>query len=457
MTQREIRAWTVGMGSERVCVIGLWHLGLVTSACLADLGRTVIGFDSDPELIEGLCSGRLPLFEPRLEELVAKGIAEERLWFTADPQEALAGARYAIIAHDTTVDERDESDLSQVMAAASLLARHLEDGSTVVISSQVPVGTCERIQATIRHAKPSLDFGIAYVPENLRLGQAIERFMKPDMLVIGSEDPATVSSVNRLFEGIDAPRVVVGIRTAEMTKHALNAYLATCISFANEMANLCDEVGADALDVARALHLDRRLGPLAPLRPGLGFAGGTLARDLKTLRKLGQRNGRETPLIEGVLRVNEQQNRVVVRKLSRLYGSLEGLTVGVLGLTYKPGTSTLRRSVALEIIGELTALGATVKAHDPQANLEELPDTPGFEFCPDPCAVADGSDALVIVTEWPEFRGLDFAALKKSMRNPVLVDAQNMLDAKEMTQIGFRYLGVGRGSAAPAGSRGDEA
>jgi UDPglucose 6-dehydrogenase len=444
------------MGSERVCVIGLWHLGLVTSACLADLGRTVIGFDSDPELIAGLGSGRLPLFEPGLEELVAKGIAEERLRFTADPQEALTGAAYAIIAHDTTVDERDESDLSQVMATAWLLARHLEDGSIVVISSQVSVGTCERIQATIRHARPSLDFGIAYVPENLRLGQAIERFMKPDMLVIGSEEPTTVSSVNRLFEGIDAPRVVVGIRTAEMAKHALNAYLATCISFANEMANLCDEVGADALDVARALHLDRRLGPLAPLRPGLGFAGGTLARDLKTLRKLGQRNGTGTPLIEAVLRVNEQQNRVVVRKLSRLYGSLEGLTVGVLGLTYKPGTSTLRRSVALEIIGELTALGAAVKAHDPCANLEELPGILDFEFCPDPYAVAGGSDALVIVTEWPEFRDLDFAALKKSMRNPVLVDAQNMLDAKEMTQIGFRYLGVGRGSAAPVGSKGDK-
>jgi len=445
------------MGSERVCVIGLWHLGLVTSACLADLGRTVIGFDSEPQLIEGLRSGRLPLFEPGLGELVGKGIAEERLWFAADPQEALAGARYAIVAYDTTVDERDESDLSQVMAAASLLARHLEDGSTVVISSQVPVGTCERIQATIRHARPSLDFGIAYVPENLRLGQAIERFMKPDMVVIGSEDAATVSSVDRLLEGVDAPRVVVGIRTAEMTKHALNAYLATCISFANEMANLCDEVGADALDVARALHLDRRLGPLAPLRPGLGFAGGTLARDLKTLRKLGQRNGGGTPLIEGVLRVNEQQNRVVVRKLSQLYGSLAGLTVGVLGLTYKPGTSTLRRSVALEIIGELTALGAAVKAHDPRANLEELPDTPNFEFCPDPYAVADGSDALVIVTEWPEFRGLDFAALKKSMRNPVLVDAQNMLDANEMAQMGFRYLGVGRGSIAPVGPRVDEA
>jgi UDPglucose 6-dehydrogenase len=445
------------MGSERVCVIGLWHLGLVTSACLADLGQTVVGFDSDPQLIEGLRKHRLPLFEPGLEELVAKGIAEERLWFTANPQEALAGASHAIIAHDTTVDERDESDLSQVMATASLLTRHLEDGSIVVVSSQVPVGTCEQIQATIHRGKPSRDFGLAYVPENLRLGRAIERFKKPDMIVIGSDDPAAVSAVEELLAGIDAPRVVVDIRTAEMTKHALNAFLATGISFANEMANLCDEVGADALDVARALHLDQRVGPLAPLRPGLGFAGGTLARDLKTLRKLGKRNGSRTPLIEVVLRVNEQQSHVVTRKLTRVYGSLDGLRVGVLGLTYKAGTSTLRRSIALEIIGELTALGAAVRAHDPRANLEELPDIASFEFCPDPCAVADGSDALVIVTEWPEFRDLDFAAMKKAMRQPLLVDAQNMLNAKEMTQMGFRHLGVGRGGTASIGSRGDEA
>ena len=445
------------MSSQRVCVVGLWHLGLVTSACLADLGRTVVGFDENPQLIDGLRNGRLPLFEPGLEELVATGMARHRLWFTADPREALTGARYAVIAYDTKVDERDESDLSQVMAATSLLSRHLEHGSTVVVSSQVPVGTCQRIEAAIRRGRRSRAFGVAYVPENLKLGQAIERFKKPEMIVIGSDDPAAAIAAGELLAGIAGPRVVVGLRTAEMIKHALNAFLATCISFASEMANLCDGVGADALEVSRALHLDQRVGPLAPLRPGLGFGGGTLARDLKTLRKLGKRNGSATPLIEAVLRVNERQNRVVTRKLRKVYGSLEGLTVGILGLTYKPGTSTLRRSAALEIIGELTALGAAVKAYDPRANLQELPDIPNFEFCPDPCAVADGSDALVIVTEWPEFQHLDFSAIKSSMRNPVLVDAQNMLDAKEITQMGFRYLGVGRGSTAPIRSRGDEA
>ena len=434
------------MGSERVCVIGLWHLGLVTSACLADLGRTVIGFDENPQLIDGLRNGRLPIFEPGLEKLVAKGIAEQRLWFTGDPREALAGARYVIIAVDTKLDQRDESDLSEVMAAVSLLVRHLEDGSIVVMRSQIPVGTCQRIEATIRRGRPSLDFGIAYFPENLGMGQSIERFKKADMVVIGSDDPAVASAVEELLAGIDGPTVLVGTRTAEMTKHTLNAFFATCISFANEIANLCDEIGADALDVVRAMHLDQRIGSSAPLRPGLGFGGGALGRELKTLRKLGKRSGIRMPLIEGVLTVNEQQNRVVTRKLSKVYGSLEGLTVGILGLTYKPGTSTLRRSVALEIIGELTALGAAVKAHDPRANLEELQGRPEFEVCPDPYAVAQGSDALVLVTDWPEFRNLDFLAVKKSMRSPVLVDARNMLDAEEMTNIGFRYLGVGRGN-----------
>jgi UDPglucose 6-dehydrogenase len=347
------------------------------------------------------------------------------------------------------VDDEDESDLSQVTAAAALLAAHLGDGSTVVVSSQVPVGTCERIEAAIRDGRPSLDFGVAYVPENLKLGQAIERFKQPDMVVIGSDDPAAAEAAGELLAGIAAPRVVVGIRTAEMIKHALNAFLATCISFGNEMANLCDEVGADALELAGALHFDRRVGPLAPLRPGLGFAGGTLARDLKTLKKLGKRNGTGTPLVDAVLEVNERQNRVVIGKLRKVFGSLEGLTVGILGLTYKPGTSTLRRSAALAMVAELIAGGAAVKVHDPRANLEELPAAPDFEFCADPGAVVLRSDALVIVTEWPEFRSLDFRAIRDGMRIPLLIDAQNMLDATEMTQMGFRYVGIGRGCICP--------
>ena len=428
-----------------VCVIGIWHLGAVTAACLADLGYSVVGVDEDLHKVQGLSRGTPPLFEPGLQELMAKNIANGRLSFTSDLAEGLAGASYALITYDTPVDDNDEVDLSGIFAVAEELAGHLESGATVIVSSQVPVGTCEEMAAVVREANPSLDFGIAYTPENLKLGQAIARFMRPEMIVIGTDSAATLQRVERLLAPIQAPRVRVDLRTAEMTKHAINAFLATAITFANEIANLCDEAGADALRVAEALRLDSRIGPGTPLNPGLGFAGGTLARDLKVLRRLSERHGYRGSLISAVLAVNERQNGVAVERLRRALGSFGGLSVGVLGLTYKAGTSTLRRSAALEIIRAIAAGGATVKAHDPKADPEEVRRHDGFTFCDDPYAVADGSDALLLVTNWPQFRELDFPRIRSLMRNPVLLDALNMLDADRMVEAGFRYIGVGRG------------
>lgn len=435
------------MGAQRgsVCVIGIWHLGAVTAACLADLGYTVVGVDKDSDKVEALNRGVPPLFEPGLQEMMAKNIAAGRLTFTSDLAEGLAGASYALITYDTPVDDNDEVDLSGIFAVAAELAAHLDSGATIIVSSQVPVGTCEEIAAAVRQANPSLNFGIAYTPENLRLGQAIQRFQQPEMIVIGADSETTLQRVEQLLAPIEAPRVRVDLRTAEMTKHAINAFLATSITFASEIANLCDEAGADALRVAEALRLDSRIGPGAPLHPGLGFAGGTLARDLKVLRRLSERHGYEGFLINGVLAVNERQNGVVVGRLRRVLGSFDGLSVGVLGLTYKAGTSTLRRSAALEIIRAIAADGATVKAHDPKADPEEVRLHDGFTFCDDPYAVAEGSDALVLVTNWPQFRELDFPRIRSLMRNPVLLDAQNMLDADRMVEAGFRYIGVGRG------------
>lgn len=231
-----------------------------------------------------------------------------------------------------------------------------------------------------------------------------------------------------------------------MTKHAINVLLATCISFANEIASLCDEVGADALKVAEALGSDERIGQQLPLKPGLAFAGGTLARDLKILQSLGDRFGSETYLIDGVLKVNEQQNKQVLRKLGKIYGSVKNLTIGVLGLTYKAGTSTLRRSAALEIIKDLVDNGATVRAYDPKADLEEIRAHKEFKFCTNPYEVSKDSDALVIVTDWPEFRELDFDFIKSVMRRPVLIDAKNMLDSESLIAEGFVYSGIGRGT-----------
>jgi UDPglucose 6-dehydrogenase len=433
------------MRDDKVCVIGIWHLGAVTSACLAHLGYSVVGVDQDPQRVQALNQGRSPLFEPGLEEMIASNIAARRLRYTTDLSEALRGARHVLIAYDTPVDEEDEIDLTEIEGSAAYAATHLEEGALVVVSSQVPLGTCERIEATIHNLNPSLKFAIAYVPENLKLGQAIQRFLHPDMIVIGADDPATQDRVDELLAPIKSPRVKMELRSAEMTKHAINAFVATCISFANEVANLCDEVGADAQSVTTALRLDRRVGLGAPLRPGLGFAGGTLARELKVLRHLGERSDCGTPLIEGVLAANEQQNSRVIRRLRKLYPSLEKLTIGVLGLTYKAGTSTLRRSHALGMVKQFIHDGALVKAYDPKADAQEIGANDHLQLCPDPYAVATDSDALVLATEWPQFKELDFSAIRSAMSKPVILDCHNMLDAKRMVQQGFPYLGVGRG------------
>ncbi len=433
------------MTSDKVCVIGIWHLGCVVSACLADLGYSVIGVDKESRKVEKLNKGVPPLFEPGLPEMLTDNIRAKRLSFTTDLSHATKGAHYVLITFDTPVNEQDEVDLSEIFDTVSKLSRCLENDSVIIISSQVPVGTCEEIKSKIEEYNPSLNFDISYSPENLRLGKAIECFKFPERIVIGADNNPTLDKVEALFSVINAPKLRMNLRSAEMTKHALNAFLATSISFANEIANICDDVGADAMKVATALRTEGRIGKGIPLFPGLGFAGATLARDMKVLKKLGIRHGYETPLIDGVLKVNERQNGVVVRKLEKIYGSVQNLTVGVLGLTYKAGTSTLRRSAALEIIKELTEKGATVKAYDPKASPDEIQSHKAFEFCADSYAVARDSDALVIITEWPEFKELDFDLIKSIMKRPVLIDAKNLLDDKLLIGKGFLYSGVGRG------------
>lgn len=429
--------------NKKVCVIGIWHLGSVYSACLADLGYHVVGVDRDPSKVEDLNHGVPPIFEPGLKELIAKNLTSGRLSYTTDLNLGLKGSKYILVTIDTSVDDNDEVDLSLVFNTVIEVARNLENDSIIIVSSQVPVGTCDQMRAHIKQANPSLDFDIAYSPENLRLGQAIDCFQKPDRIVIGADSSTTLDRVEAFFSIISAPKLRMNLKSAEMTKHAINVFLATTISFANEIANLCDELGADAVKVAEALKSESRIGGKLPLLPGLAFAGGTLARDLNVLKKLGESSGCETPLINGVLSVNKRQNGLVLRKLQKVYGSVGNLTVGILGLTYKPGTSTLRRSAAIEIIKELAANGAKVRAYDPKADTEELRQHQGFELCLDPYSLAKGADALVIVTDWPEFRNLDFDLIKSLMKKPVLIDAKNMLYSKGLAGKGFIYLGVG--------------
>jgi UDPglucose 6-dehydrogenase len=431
--------------ADKVCVIGIWHLGSVYSACLADTGYRVIGVDDDLKTVTNLNQGVPPIFEPGLEELVKRNLEAKRLSYTTDISSALRGSMFVLITFDTPVNDRDEVDLSKILILDKVLAQHLEKGAVIIVSSQVPVGTCERIKESIFLRNPGLDFDIAYSPENLRLGKAIECFQRPGRIVIGADSETTLDRAEKLFSVIGAPKTRMNLRTAEMTKHALNAFLATTISFANEIGNICDEVGADAFKVAEALASDERIGPRLPLKPGLAFAGGTLARDLKVLKKLGQELDYPAYVINAVLKLNKQQNKVIIRKLGKIYGSVKNLKIGVLGLTYKAGTSTLRRSAALEIIKDLTTAGAVVKAYDPKAAPEEVRRHRGFEFCADAYAVARDSDALIILTEWPEFKELDFNKIKSIMKKPVIIDGKNLLDGELLIKQGFIYSGIGRG------------
>lgn len=436
----------------KVCVIGIWHLGAVTSACLADLGYAVVGVDRDSQKVAALNQGVPPLYEPGLDELLAKNLSAGKLRYTTNLGEAVKGAGYVIITYDPPVNEQDEVDPSEIFTTAVEIAPLLESDAAVIVSSQVPVGTCEELAETIRRSNPALAFGIACTPENLRLGQAIERFKRPDMLVIGADSPTTLERTEQLLSVIQAPKTTSDLRSAEMTKHAINAYLATAISFGNELANLCDLAGADALKVIQALRMDSRVSPRAPMLPGLGFGGGTLARDMKVLHRLADEHGYPAPFFDGVLKVNQRQNEMVVNRLRQACGSLQDLTVGVLGLTYKAGTSTLRRSAAVEIIQAVAREGATVKAYDPKADPKEVePYLPYFTSCPDAYSVAEGSHALVFLTEWAEFKELDFPHVQLLMRRPLILDVQNMLDADAIGQMGFTYHGMGRGRNARGG------
>ena len=435
----------------RVCVIGIWHQGAVASACLADLGYEVIGVDADSERVAHLNTGRAPLYEPGLDELLLKGIKAGRLCFTTDMRLALQDTRDIIVAFDTPVDVNDAVDLTEIFQTATTLAPYLEPNALILVTAQVPVGTCERIAAVIREINPKADFGIAYSPENLRLGQAIERFKIPPLPVFGADQQETLDRVQQLLSPLPVQWMRVDLRTAEMAKHALNAFLAMSICFANEMGNLCDAVGADAWLVAQALRLEPRIGAKAMLLPGLGFSGGTLARDLRTLQHLGDMAGYDTCLLDGAWETNQRQNRLVVQRLQQYFGSLGGLTVGVLGLTYKPDTSTLRRSASIEVIQDMVGRGAQVKAYDPKADQQELHLHTVFQVCEDPYMVAQDADVLVLMTPWAEFKYLDYGRIKVDMKQAVFFDPQNVLDMQQMKDLGFVYLGVGRGRSGGKG------
>ena len=429
---------------ETICVVGLWHLGTVVAASWAELGYHVIGLDGSTSVVEGLRSGRAPIFEPGLDDLLQANLSKGRLAFTTVFRDAILPSDFVFVAFDTPVDDDDRVDLAPVGKALRDLAPHLKAGAIVIVSSQVPVGTCARWREEVRRLSAHETVDLVYSPENLRLGEAICCYLHPDRIVIGADDEATKQRVLSLFDALGAPVLLMSLASAEMAKHALNTFLATSVSFINEIATICEATGADILSVVEALKTDPRIGPRAFLSPGLGFAGGTLARDIQVLKEVGRAAGSGTPLLDSVLEVNRCRPGYVLRRLTDLYTKVEDLVVGVLGLTYKPGTSTLRRSVALDVIGSLAGAGANVRAYDPKADLSELEGPAGFEPVADPYEVARGASVLLILTEWPEFTQLDFARIKSVMANPVILDGKNLLAGLGLGERGFRYMGVGR-------------
>lgn len=429
--------------------MGLWHLGLVSAATLADLDYHVVGFDPNIELIENLKRGLPPLYEPGLENLLKTHLRTNRLRFEQDPVSATSGAKTVLITYDTPVNKEDCVDLSLLDQTIESICPHLTRDALVIINSQVPVGSCERWQKFIGKRRPDAMIDLIYSPENIRLGQAIELFRKPDMIVIGSNLERARKKAEAFYAPFSSDKFYVSWRTAEMAKHALNAFFATSISFANELGSLCDAVGADGIQIAQILKRDSRIGKKAQVRPGLGFAGATLARDLQCLQNVGRTLRVPTPLINSVLEINQRQIRRVAEMIeSHFKGQLKNKILTVFGLTYKPGTSTLRRSASLEIMEMLHAKGAQIRAHDPKADLSELRNGLSFDYCKDPYEAIEGSHGILLLTEWPEYKDLDYTLIKKKMAHPLILDAKSHLESLRLPQMGFIYLEMGRGRQA---------
>lgn len=426
----------------KVCVFGLWHLGCVTAACLARGGHDVVGIDPDPTLIERLRKGELPLYEPGLAELVASSLANGSLRFEVNSAKAVADAEVLWVTFDTPVSEEDVPQIEAVVDPVVALIPALPEHCLVLVSSQVPVGTTRRLSVVAANVgRQSVTFG--YSPENLRLGKAIDVFSRPDRVVVGLQSDLDRNKVSALLEPFTTKVIWMGIESAEMTKHAINAFLATSVVFMNELATLCEQVGAQAKEVENGLKSEARIGPGAYLSPGGPFAGGTLARDVNTLSAIGSEFGVPVTLVKAVRESNNKHRSWAFRKLKQRFASLSGKRIAILGLTYKPGTSTLRRSDAVELAKALHADGAIVVSFDPA--VDNLPPelTESIILAPSASKAVEGADAVVISTPCPEFKTLDWSALLGSMTAQVVVDSGWFLAPLLMQRPDIAYAAVG--------------
>lgn len=431
---------------SNICVIGTGYVGLVTGAGFADLGNQVACVDIDHDRIEKLNHGMMPIYEPGLEQLVSQNIRTGRLCFTTDIKTALAQAEYAFIAVGTPSGVDGEADLQYIRRAAEAVAEVADHPLIIVNKSTVPVGTGDWVANIIsRHREGrELKFSVVSNPEFLREGSAIQDFMSPDRVVLGSMDREAASQVAQLYICLRCPILITDLRTAEMIKYASNAFLATRISFINEIANMCEELGADVREVSAGMGYDRRIGH-AFLDAGLGWGGSCFPKDVKALAHMADLHGTHPQLLQAVMEINRNQRRRVILRLRRLLGSLNDTVIGILGLSFKPNTDDIRESPAFDLIRLLENEGATIKAYDPQANENACQILPRVTYCQDAYQVAAGADGLILVTEWNEFKRLDFTQIKQMMRRPNIIDGRNIWDPDTLRGMGFNYFGIGRG------------
>jgi UDPglucose 6-dehydrogenase len=434
-----------------ISVIGTGYVGLVTGACFAEFGIRVTCVDKDAAKIERLEAGEIPIFEPGLEEIVRRNTQSGLLSFTTDAERAVQDSLVIFIAVPTPPAADGSTDLSYVDAVARTIGEHLDGYKVVVTKSTVPVKTAERVRRIISESataagRESVLCSVASNPEFLREGSAVEDFLRPDRVVIGAEDPQAIAILRDLYKPlnlIEVPFVITNVATAELIKYASNAFLATKISFINEISTLCEAVGADVHDVSRAMGLDGRIGRKF-LHPGPGYGGSCFPKDTLSLVQFSREFGVEQRIVAATVLANEAQRSRMVEKIEKLVGKLAGATIGVLGLSFKPNTDDVRDSPAIWIIQELRRRGAHIRCYDPQAMENAAREIEGAVFCADPYDTAKGCDALVFATEWNQFRKLDTALLKERLRQPVIVDMRNICEPAEMKRLGFRYSGVGR-------------
>jgi UDPglucose 6-dehydrogenase len=429
---------------SRVAVIGAGYVGLTTAACLADLGNDVVVVDINREKIDLLLRHEVPFYEPGLAELVRRNAESHRLRFTTSYADAVPSAEYAIIAVSTPEGEGGEADLSYVEAAAGSIADHMTGPLVVVNKSTVPPLTGDMVSEVLRRRNSKHQAHVVSNPEFLREGSAIQDFMHPDRVVVGGHDREAAEKVAKLYEPLEAPILITpNIYTAEMVKYASNAFLAARISFINEIARICERVDADAKLVAEGMGMDKRIGPHY-LDAGIGYGGSCFPKDVKALAALAERFDYHPELLHAVMDINRDQRMLVIDKLRDTIDGLHDKVVGLLGLAFKPNTDDLREAPSLDIARVLLAAGARVRGYDPAAMERMQAIVPDMEFTKDPYELAAGADALIVITEWNEFRHLDMVRIKTSMRRPVVIDGRNIYVPAEMREIGFTYRGIGR-------------